>query len=248
MKMAFRINQLILTAILLLVACKIENTSADIDAKIAHWPEIKTLVATNVYSTTAKLNGTVNGYGLCTTVIFEYGTTTSYGNTVTASQSPVTGDSLTNVSADISCLDTSSIYHFRIKAENSLWINFYGKDFYFTTNNCPVATTLAATKINSTGAATLNGNVNANGLLTTVTFLIPIPRGRDKNYSIPVQSPVTGTLSTNVTKDININNYGGILSGTRLYRIKAENSCGTVYGGWMSISFPSSNLYGVRGH
>jgi uncharacterized protein (TIGR02145 family) len=129
--MKAKVFTIIFTAILLLVACKKEV--GDIEYKIIHWPAVKTLVATNVDSTIAKLNGTVNGYGLSTTVTFEYGITTSYGNTVTASQGPVTGDSITNVSADISGLHTSSTYHFRIKAENSRWINFYGSDTIFHT-------------------------------------------------------------------------------------------------------------------
>jgi uncharacterized protein (TIGR02145 family) len=131
MKKVFWINQIIFAVILLLIACKKEPPSGN--TEITHWPVLKTLDATNVDSTKAKLNGTVNGYGLSTTVIFEYGTTTSYGNTVTASQSPVTGDSITHVSADISGLDTSSSYYFRIKADNSLWINFFGFEKIFYT-------------------------------------------------------------------------------------------------------------------
>ena len=129
--MKAKVFPIIFASILLLTACKKEESSGDIEYKITHWPVVKTLEATKVDSTTAKLNGTINGYGLSTTVTFEYGTTTSYGNTVTAYQSPVTGDSIINVSADISGLDTSSTYHFRIKAENSRWINFYGSDKIF---------------------------------------------------------------------------------------------------------------------
>jgi len=47
------------------------------------------------------LNGTVNANGDSTTVTFEYGLTTSYGNTVTAAQSPVTGATPTAVSKAI---------------------------------------------------------------------------------------------------------------------------------------------------
>ena len=87
-------------------------------------PSCLTQPATNKSATGATLNGTVNANGLSTTVTFEYGTTTSYGSTVTASQSPVTGNTITNVSADISGLTPDTTYHFRVKAENSLWNNF----------------------------------------------------------------------------------------------------------------------------
>jgi uncharacterized protein (TIGR02145 family) len=129
------INQVIFGVVILLLAagCKKEETTSDKVYPITHWPAAKTLVATNVDSTIAKLTGIVNGYGLSTTVTFEYDTTTSYGNSVTAIQSPVTGDSITNVSADISGLIPNTIYHYRIKAENSTWINFYGSENIFYT-------------------------------------------------------------------------------------------------------------------
>jgi uncharacterized protein (TIGR02145 family) len=127
--MKAKVFSIIFTTILILIACKKEFD----EYKITHWPVVKTLVATNVDSTTAKLTGTVNGYGLSTTVTFEYGNTTDYGSNVTAFQSPVTGDSLTHVSADISGLIPNMIYHYRIKAENSRWINFYGSENIFYT-------------------------------------------------------------------------------------------------------------------
>lgn len=202
---------------------------------------------TNLSATSATLNSTVNANGLPTTVTFEYGSTSSYGSTVTANQNPITGNSINVVSGDISGLMSGTIYHFRVKAENSNGIT-YSNDCYFTTgtcNNCPSATTLAATNIDSSGAVTLNGIVNANGLPTTVTFLIQIPRIYGLNTKLPVlQDPVTGNDNINISKDINIKNDGGIISRIRYYRIKAENSCGTVCGAWTSISFPSF----PRGH
>ena len=57
--------------------------------------------ATDINSTTATLNGSINSNNLSTMVTFEYGTTTSYGSTVTATQNPVTGGITSTVSADI---------------------------------------------------------------------------------------------------------------------------------------------------
>jgi len=56
----------------------------------------------NVTSVTATLNATVNPNDLSTTVTFEYGLTTSYGSTAAASPSPVTGNTMVNVMAEIS--------------------------------------------------------------------------------------------------------------------------------------------------
>jgi uncharacterized protein (TIGR02145 family) len=128
------IKQAIFAAILLLLAagCKKEITPGDIEYPITHWPAVQALGVTTLTPTTAILNGTINGYGLLTTVTFEYGTTTNYGSTVTASQSPVSGNSITNVSVAISGLTPNTTYHFRVRAENSMWINFYSRDMVFT--------------------------------------------------------------------------------------------------------------------
>ena len=54
-------------------------------------PTAITGAATGVGSTSATLNGTVNANGSSTTVVFEYGLDTFYGNTWPADQSPVSG-------------------------------------------------------------------------------------------------------------------------------------------------------------
>ena len=77
------------------------------------------------------LNGVVNPSRMLTTVSFEYGTTLSYGTTVTATQSPVNGSSDVSVSATVSGLVTGTTYHFRVKADNLLGTS-YGGDMSFT--------------------------------------------------------------------------------------------------------------------
>jgi hypothetical protein len=64
-----------------------------------HAPLSTTSPATNISEITATLNGIVNANYLSTFVTFDYGTTTSYGNSVQAYQSPAEGDSTTNVIA-----------------------------------------------------------------------------------------------------------------------------------------------------
>ena len=88
-------------------------------------PTCETLAATNITATGATLNGTVNPNYLSTVVTFEYGTTSAYGNTITAAQSPVTGNAVTNESADISGIDTRDYVSFqnsdRKFRRDSLW-------------------------------------------------------------------------------------------------------------------------------
>ena len=94
-------------------------------------PTVTTLAATNINSTVATLNGSVNANFLSTDLTFEYGTTINYGNTIIATQSPVTGNTNTNVSANITGLIEGTTYHYRIVAVNSLGTT-YGSDMTFT--------------------------------------------------------------------------------------------------------------------
>ena len=82
-------------------------------------PTVTTNVATSVDTSSAILNGTVNPNRLSTTVTFEYGTTTSYGNTVTADQSPVSGANSVAVSANLTGLSDNTTYHYQVVATNS---------------------------------------------------------------------------------------------------------------------------------
>lgn len=96
-------------------------------------PEATTAAATNTGSTSATLNGIVNANNSLTAVTFEYGTTNSYGKTVTASQSPLTGSTATNVSVNITGLTAGTTYHFRVVA-SSAGGTVNGNDLTFTTN------------------------------------------------------------------------------------------------------------------
>ena len=93
-------------------------------------PVVTTNPATNVTSSSATLNGSLDPHGLTTSVHFQYGTTTSYGST-TPMQSH-TGNTYLNISANISGLSASHVYHFRIVATNSAGTKV-GSDKTFTT-------------------------------------------------------------------------------------------------------------------
>jgi alpha-tubulin suppressor-like RCC1 family protein len=97
-------------------------------------PTVTTGSAASVVSTGATLNGTVNANGASTTVTFQYGTTTGYGSTATAAQSPISGSSNTAVSAAISGLAAHTQYHFRVVGVNSAGTS-NGSNATFTTGN-----------------------------------------------------------------------------------------------------------------
>jgi phosphodiesterase/alkaline phosphatase D-like protein len=82
-------------------------------------PAVTTGSATGVTASGATLNGLVNALNASTTVTFEYGLTASYGSTVDAVESPVTGSSETPVSKAITGLAPNTLYHYRIVGVNS---------------------------------------------------------------------------------------------------------------------------------
>ncbi len=95
-------------------------------------PVVQTNAAANIGIASATLNGTVNPNSSSTDVQFEYGTTASYGNAITAAGSPFTGNTNLNVNANLSGLASNTLYHFRIKATNGSGTS-YGSDIAFRT-------------------------------------------------------------------------------------------------------------------
>ncbi len=145
-------------------------------------PIATTAAATNVTVSGVQLNGVVNANDASTTVTFEYGTTTGYGNTITATQSPVTGISNTNVSASVSGLTASTTYHFRVKAVNAEGTTD-GNDLTFTTDvaSCVPPINQAANFV----------VVSANGTSATVQWI----RGSGSNVLVVAREG--GQVSTN---------------------------------------------------
>lgn len=192
-------------------------------------PTTNSIPATNITTSSATLNGTVNSNHLSTVVTFEYGKTIDYGNTVTAPSSPVTGSISTNISVNISDLEAGTVYHFRIKTANSLGTT-YSNDISFTTlGQAPVANTTSVNQYLE--SANVVGSVNANYLPTTVTFEYGLSTSYGSSISA-IQSPVTGNTNTIVTATIT-----GLSSGTTYhFRVKAVNSLGSTYGNDMTFS------------
>lgn len=122
-------------------------------------PSVVTQAATAITGTSATLNGTVNPNGLATNYYFQWGTTTSYGNT-TATTSAGSGTASVAASAGITGLVTGTTYHFRLAGVNSDGTT-YGSDLTFTPGAATVTTT-AASAITMSGA-TAGGNVISDG-------------------------------------------------------------------------------------
>ncbi|HEX5591795.1 MAG TPA: S1 family peptidase [Solirubrobacterales bacterium] len=96
-------------------------------------PTVETKPATNIQEGQATLNGTVNPNGKETTYRFEYGKTTSYGNSIPVPNAGAgAGTSPVTVYLTPNTLLPRTRYHFRLVATNSDGTS-YGADRAFTT-------------------------------------------------------------------------------------------------------------------
>jgi glycosidase len=131
-------------------------------------PSINSVTSANLTETTATLNATVTPNGAATTVSFEYGTNESFGTT-TSGLSIGSGNSPVAASANLTGLQANTTYYYRAVATNSQGTTT-GTTLSFTTATAlPLVTTTPATFIETMGA-NLNGDVNPNGLATSVYF------------------------------------------------------------------------------
>lgn len=99
-----------------------------VDEYIPVPPIVNTLSATEITGTTATLNGWIETDGFVTSLYFEYGTTTSYGNIINLEN---VGGSVP-VYTILSNLSSQTTYHFRLVATNSGGTT-YGDNMTFTT-------------------------------------------------------------------------------------------------------------------
>ena len=95
-------------------------------------PGLSTFAAANVTESSATLAGSANAAGGSATITFDYGTTTSYGNSVAGTPTPITGTSLAPISANLAALVPNTTYHFRVRATSSGGTTTT-PDFTFTT-------------------------------------------------------------------------------------------------------------------
>jgi hypothetical protein len=191
---------------------------------------VVTKPASNITDNTATLNGTVNPSGQeLTECSFEYGTTTTYGQTVPCAEMPAaigSGETPVPVHADIGALAPNGAkYHFRLLAVSTVIGTAKGEDEEFPT--AIVAITEPASEIESE-AATLNGKVNPYGKSTECSF----EYGTTTAYGQTVpcaESPAeigSGEAPVPVHADIGDLNPGTI----HHFRLRAVNSGGVSPG------------------
>ncbi len=110
---------LLRSASLFLILTAGASHGADVVVSLPVAPTVSTGAASTVAQTTATLGGTVNANSGSSTVAFQYGLTASYGSTIAATPSPVTGSTAVTVSAAVAGLSPNTTYHFRVTGTNS---------------------------------------------------------------------------------------------------------------------------------
>lgn len=125
-------------------------------------PSAVTQAATDITGRTAVLNGVVNPNSAATTVSFLYGETTNYSDSIIVTATPVSGKESIPFTTTLEDLKGLTIYHYRIKAQNSLGTS-YGEDQEFTTiEQLPIVITESVTDVSFT-SANASGKITAEG-------------------------------------------------------------------------------------
>jgi hypothetical protein len=199
-------------------------------------PSVITQQVTALTGTTATLTAMVNSNYFPTTVTFEYGNTTSYGNSVVSSNSPLTGASIVRTTAEITGLLPNHTYHFRVKSENDEGIVYSNDVTFITMGGAPYVFT-TGTSGASASIVVLNGMVNPNYLPTEVTFEC----GTTTSYELPALT-LPDSIDGSTGKMVSITMTGLTANTTYHYRIKAVNSLGTTYGNDVTFTTDGSDF------
>lgn len=175
-------------------------------------PTVTTDAATALTANGATLNGRVTSNGAITTVTFEYGLTTGYGATVTATPGSLAANATnTTVTTSITGLTCGTTYHFRANGVNSSGPT-NGNDRTFVTSACPPAPAVVSINTASPNPSAANTVVS-----WTVIFSTSVTGVDASDFSFVSAGGVTGASVTSVTPS----------SGTT-YTVTANTGTGTV--------------------
>jgi phosphodiesterase/alkaline phosphatase D-like protein len=203
-------------------------------------PAVTTIAATSVGATGATLNGSVIPNGLATDAWFEWGTDpTLAGYSTTGTQAVGSGTISQTINQALTGLTTGTTYYYRVAASNGSGTG-KGAILSFLPGAAPTVTTLAATEVGETGA-TLNGNVNPNGLSTDAWFEWGTSASLATFDTSSAQALGAGTDSQSVMATLS-----GLSSGTTYYyRVAASNATGPANGSIASFTTASPPSFRV---
>lgn len=210
----------------------------------AQTQSVTTSDASGVTTTTAVLNGSVNGYGVSTSTSFlisaaatvSGGALSSSPTLVAASPSSVSANSGVLITGNATSLVDGTRYYFQARAtrDNSTYV--YGPVKTFVTGT-PTVKTLAPSNLSSSlnpWSVDLNGYVNPNGSTATLSFCyltaVSAPTlGTDGSLpnTCTSVSPISGSDTSTVTVAFTKNVTGLSAGVTYYYQAVASSNGGT---------------------
>lgn len=201
-------------------------------------PTATTGSSANVAQSSATVNGTVNPSGTDTSYHFEYGTSTSYGSSTSATDAG-SGTTDVPVSASLTGLTSSTTYHYRVVAVSSAGTTD-GADQTFTTTTPPTVTTGTPSDVTRSSAG-VSGTVNPQGQATTYYFRY----GATTTYGS--QSTPTNAGSGTSPVNVHASLFGLNADTTYHYQVVAQNAGGTSFGTDQTFTTTSSQAV-ILGH
>jgi hypothetical protein len=151
-------------------------------------PMVTTGSATAVGETQATLNATVNPDGQTTTYVFEWGTSSTYGQTT--AELPAGEDHSGHLeSATLTGLSASTVYHFRLVAKNASGTVTGGDEVFPTASPSATTTTSggsarSATQSSTTPAATIAPLAPIEGPSASTLLGSPVLRSTQRGFSV----------------------------------------------------------------
>ena len=196
------------------------NSVYQLDEPVIEAPVAVTGQPITVNKTSATVSGLVFPNGQTTQVWFEYGTSSSYGNSVSANQTPVSGQDSVNVDALLVNLQGNTVYHYRLVAQSDGGTS-YGSDYTFRTLNAQITMQNLTADLVSAKSARLNAEVNVDGVESTVEFHYGTDSA-DEAVQFAHESPVSSTNPEQVTAYVT----DLIPNTTYLFKVVIQNSEG----------------------
>ena len=188
-------------------------------------PDVSTDSASNFDETSVTVSGVVNPDGLpVSSCVFEYGTTTAYGQERECSATPGSGDAPVAVSANLTGLERLTSYHYRLRAANSNGSNF-GVDGSFLTPEPVVVSEEGVSDVSSTSAL-FSALVNPEG--SDTTFHFEYGPGVSYGESVPVPDGDLGGSTSGVPVSARPEDLRPDV--TYHVRLVVSNTLGVAYG------------------
>jgi photosystem II stability/assembly factor-like uncharacterized protein len=192
-----------------------------------------TTPVTLVNATTVAVQGQVNANGLSTTVVFEYGTSMSFGTTLSMTPSSTSGNAV-GVTVTITGLSALNSYYGRIKVSN-LNGTAYSSVVQFSTHTLVMPTVTMANPVSilNSNTAKIQGTVSANGSTIGVEFEYGTSMAFGTKLAMTPSSTSANTVPVSLT-------LTGLNPGMLYYgRMKVSNAQDTAYS---SVAVFSTNI------